>query len=294
LTFTSDSQIRLDLFLANESDLSRSSIQRLIKQGNCFVDDKVVTKPSFVLTGKVVVKVNIPQPITYDKVEPQSDISFDILYQDQDVAVINKPQNLTVHPSLNNTKNTLVNALMQKLDSLSGINGVMRPGIVHRLDKQTSGVMVIAKNDKAQINLSLQFANRQVKKIYVGVVESFLKTQHGCINAPISRNKQDRKKMAVNIGGKHATTKYNVLKYLDNSTLVKFELLTGRTHQIRVHCKHLGHPIVGDIIYGNDRTYPHQLLHALILEFDHPSSGKRLKFTAPLPNYFLKFINPKL
>ncbi|MDR3021685.1 MAG: RluA family pseudouridine synthase [Clostridiales bacterium] len=281
--------IRLDVFLAYATKLTRANVQRLIKKGCCEVDGTVVVKSSFILSqhSKVELKVEVDAQI--DKILPQSDIDVNIIYQDEDIAVIDKPQGLTVHPANNIYSGTLVNALMYKLDNLSKMNGLQRPGIVHRLDKETSGIMLIAKHDRSHFFLSSQFANRQIKKLYLGVVEGKLKTDNGAINAPIGRHRQDRKKMSVLQGGRHAITKYKVLQQMANTALLEFDLLTGRTHQIRVHCKHIGHPIVGDAIYGNTKLYSRQLLHARIIEFKHPN-GQQMKFEAKIPQYFEDFL----
>jgi 23S rRNA pseudouridine1911/1915/1917 synthase len=238
-----------------------------------------------------IVKMIEPDIIEQDKIQAQ-DIDIEILYQDSDIAVVNKPQGMIVHPAGNIYSDTLVNALLHKLDCLSGINGELRPGIVHRLDKETSGLMLIAKHDEAHNHLSRQFAERTVTKRYLGVVTGRLSQNTGTVHAPIARHKRDRKKMAVVLNGKHATTKYKVLCNLSNSSqLVEFDLLTGRTHQIRVHCQHLGHPIVGDIIYGNTNQYACQLLHSHKVSFVHPVSNHRLHFEAQLPQYFIDYLD---
>ncbi|MCL1944688.1 MAG: RluA family pseudouridine synthase [Firmicutes bacterium] len=281
---------RLDIFLAEVSNFTRSKIQYLIKDGKVLVDDVAIFKPSFVLSIGSKVVIFLSNPKEQQKILPQ-DLNIEILYQDNDIAVINKPQGMTVHPANNIYTDTLVNALLYKLDNLSGINGELRPGIVHRLDKETSGIMLIAKHDVSHNILSQQFKNRTISKIYWGVVQGKLKQQSGTINTLIARHKSDRKKMTVSSSGKHATTKYKVLKDFNQSQLVEFDLLTGRTHQIRVHCKYLNTPIVGDIIYGNTKLCQHQLLHAYKIEFVHPLTNQKMKFEAPLPQYFLKYIN---
>ena len=287
--YTSDNIQRLDAFLAEQSGLTRSKVQKLITDGNVLVDGVAVLKSSSMLKVGSVVDISIPEPVEQTKILPQ-DIDIEILYQDDDIAVINKPQGMIVHPAGNIYSDTLVNALLEKLDKLSGINGELRPGIVHRLDKETSGIMLIAKNDIAHNHLSVQFQNREIKKIYLGVTAGRMKQTSGTINAPIARHPKDRKKMSVMPTGKHATTKYKVIKDLQNTQLVEFDLLTGRTHQIRVHCKYLGHPIVGDNIYGSTALYKYQLLHSHIVEFVHPVSQERMRFVAELPPHFTKYI----
>ncbi|MBR2989186.1 MAG: RluA family pseudouridine synthase, partial [Clostridia bacterium] len=233
---------RLDSVITENSEYTRSFIKKLFEDGQILVNGIVPKKSGQSVKSGDVIKLEIPAPI--EKIE-KKDIPIEVIYQDDDIAIINKPQGLTVHPAGTNYDNTLVNALMFNLDSLSGINGEIRPGIVHRLDKDTSGVMVVAKNDKAHLSLSEQIANRTVKKEYVAIVEGNLKNDEGRVETLIGRNPKDRKLMAVTTTGRVAITDYKVIARLDENCLVHFRIHTGRTHQIRVHCKHLGHPIVG-------------------------------------------------
>ncbi len=219
------------------------------------------------------------------------DIPLDIVYQDNDVAVINKPQGMVVHAGNGNKSSTLVNALLYHLDNLSGINGVIRPGIVHRIDKNTSGLLVVAKNDAAHVKLAEQLADKSCRRIYYALLEGVVKDDFGVIDTFIGRNPKDRKKMSVTSYGRRAITEYRVIERYNGYTLCEFSLKTGRTHQIRVHCKHIGHPIVGDPEYGyksNKFGLNGQLLHAGKLEFIHPTTGKKVCFEAPLPEYFVK------
>lgn len=278
--------IRLDVYLTNELDLTRSRIKQLIEDGSITVN-KLAVKCGKSLKEGDIIEVNISEP-TLLTVEPQ-DIPLDIIFEDDDIAVINKQQGLVVHPANNNYKDTLVNALMFHLNSLSGINGVIRPGIVHRLDKDTSGVIVVAKNDAAHLSLSTQMANRQTKKIYRAIVEGKVVKDSGTIETNIGRNPKDRKQMAVVRVGRTAITKYNVLHRYNEFTYMEFQLLTGRTHQIRVHSKFIGHPIVGDLTYGYGKQrfkLNGQLLHSYQLTIIHPTSKEQMTFTAPLPKYF--------
>jgi len=216
------------------------------------------------------------------------------VYEDDDIAVINKPQGLTVHPASGNYTDTLVNALMFRLDNLSSINGEIRPGIVHRLDKDTSGIMVVAKNDKAHVSLSTQIAERKVKKQYLAIVEGNMPELQGKIEAPIGRSKKDRKQMAVVSDGRYALTGYRVIESFSTNSLVLFDLHTGRTHQIRVHAKHVGHPIVGDPVYGYKKqkfNLGGQLLHSYSLTLTHPVTGEEMNFTAKIPEYFTEVYN---
>lgn len=287
ITSEADSR-RLDSFIADNSGLTRSRAQRLIEQGSVTVDGNAVTKPSVAVKQDSVVKVSLPDEVTLDV--PAQNISLDIVYQDNDLAVINKQQGLTVHPANGVNTDTLVNALLYHIKDLSGINGVLRPGIVHRLDKDTSGLLVVAKNDAAHVELQRQIQCKQCRRIYLALLEGVIKQDEGVIDKPIGRSRTDRKKMDVVFDGRQAETHYKVIERFANYTLVRFELKTGRTHQIRVHAaKCLYHPVVGDKTYGykNCRfNLDGQLLHAQALEFAHPSTGEHMSFTAPLPDYF--------
>ncbi len=282
---------RLDSFLTEKTTFTRSRIKNLIDEGKITIQGKKV-KPSQ--------KVSVGDRIEFDEIEPveldltPQNIPIDIVYQDSDIAVINKPQGLTVHAGGGTTGHTLVNALLYHLDSLSGINGVIRPGIVHRIDKDTSGLLVVAKNDKAHLNLSNQIATKSAKRIYIALLEGVLKSDEGEITTFIDRSQKDRKQMAVSRSGRIATTNYKTLKRWKNHTLCEFSLQTGRTHQIRVHSKHLGHPIVGDKVYGYKKSTFNlngQLLHAKTLILTHPKSGELMTFNAPIPDYFQRVID---
>lgn len=285
---------RVDIFLAeNVEELTRSSIKRLIDGGKVLVNGKAVKAARGIKAGDGV-EIEIPDPVALS-VEPE-DIPIDIVYEDGDLAVINKPQGMVVHPACGNTSGTLVNALLYRLDSLSGINGVIRPGIVHRIDKDTSGLLVVAKNDKAHVALSKQIAEKTCHRIYVALQEGVLKDDEGKIVTDIARDSADRVKMAVVPAGKGKTaiTEYKVIKRYKEYTLTQFTLYTGRTHQIRVHAKYMGHPIVGDPVYGYKKQkfkLGGQLLHAQRLILTHPTSGKVMEFTAPLPDYFQNVLN---
>ena len=234
------------------------------------------------------VEFTLPEPKTLD-VEPNSEIKLNIVYEDEHFAVINKPQGMVVHPASSYTKNdTLVNALLADLDKLSSINGVIRPGIVHRLDKDTSGLIVVAKTDEAHKSLASQIEKKTARRIYFGLCDGNFKEDNGTIDAPIARNKRDRKKMGIDPDGRRAVTHYTVLERFGKYTLVRFELETGRTHQIRVHSSHIHHPIVGDEVYGGSTAlYKNgQLLHARQLVLTHPISGEKMTFEAELPDYF--------
>ena len=277
---------RMDVFLAKKLDFTRSKVKNLLDKEKCFIDDKVV-KPRDITKIGDIVTVEIDDPISLE-IKPV-EIPLDIVYQDEDLAVINKQQGLTVHQGSGTDENTLVNALLYHLDNLSGINGVIRPGIVHRIDKDTSGLLVVAKNDEAHVELSKQIERKTCKRTYYALLEGVLKKDSGEIDTYIDRNKKDRTKMAVSDSGRRAVTKFKVIKRYKEHTLCEFNLLTGRTHQIRVHAKHIGHPVVGDLTYGfkSQRFKLNgQLLHAIKLEFIHPRTKKAVSFEAPLPEYF--------
>lgn len=283
-----DIGVRLDKFLQNQyPDKTRSHIKHWIEDGIVLVNGKVVKSGySLKITddiemGEVVEKVLSNEP---------QDIPIDIVYEDSDLAVINKPQGMVVHPAVKNYDGTLVNALMYKLDSLSSINGVIRPGIVHRLDKDTSGLMVVAKNDKAHVSLSEQISKKECRRIYWALVDGVVK-ENGEIVTHIGRDSRNRLKMAVvdEDKGKLAHTIYRVLEVFDKYSLVEFELKTGRTHQIRVHSSYLHHAIVGDKLYNNNKckfNLDGQLLHAKKLILTHPTTNKVMEFESELPEYF--------
>lgn len=277
---------RLDCFLAEQTDLTRSRIKKLCDDGFVLVNN-VIAKSNKTLKLNDVVVLTIPE--AQNSCVKAENIPIDIVYQDEDLAVINKPQGLTVHAGNGTNDYTLVNALLFHLDKLSGINGVIRPGIVHRIDKNTSGLLVVAKNDEAHLSLSKQIENKTCKRVYIALLEGVLKQDSGTISTFISRNQKDRTKMAVSVVGREAVTDYKVVKRYRNYTLCEFSLRTGRTHQIRVHAKHIGHPIVGDPEYGfkNQKfNLAGQLLHAYKIEFIHPSSKEKRSFSADIPDYF--------
>lgn len=288
VVFVVDSPARLDAAVAaSVEDVTRSLAQKLIGMGNVSVNGKVVTKNGYALSAKDSVAVQTVDPVELS-VAPE-DIPIDIVYEDADMIVVNKQQGLVVHPSVGTPSGTLVNALMNVRDRFSGINGVVRPGIVHRLDKNTSGLLVVAKNDKAHLSLAEQIATKEAKRFYMALVDGNIKEDEGVICEPIARNPKDRKQMAVVEGGREATTLYTVVERFGQYTLVKFELKTGRTHQIRVHAKYIHHPVVGDDVYGGSNKFglAGQLLTAYRLELDQPTTGERLAFEIPLPPYFL-------
>ncbi|AEF94112.1 pseudouridine synthase, RluA family [Desulfotomaculum nigrificans CO-1-SRB] len=279
---------RLDVFLSGQChDLSRSYIQRLIEEGQVTVND-LPTKANYKLRVGDRVAVEVP-PAEELQVVPEP-IPLDIYYEDNDVIVVNKPRGMVVHPAEGNTSGTLVNALLYHCRDLSGINGVLRPGIVHRLDKDTSGLIMVAKNDLAHNSLAQQLKDRTVTRRYRALVHNNIREEVGTVNAPIGRDPRDRQRMAVvERNSKPAVTHYRVLERFGQYTLVECRLETGRTHQIRVHMAYIGHPVVGDPKYGP--TKPHfdldgQLLHAGVLGFKHPTTGQYLEFTAPLPDIF--------
>lgn len=281
---------RADIFLCSELEgYTRSSLKKLFDGGNVVCGGKAVKASQSVPCGAVLT-VTLPDAEEYGA-KPE-DIPIDIVYEDKDIAVVNKPQGMTVHMGNGNADGTLVNALLFRLDSLSGINGVIRPGIVHRIDKDTSGLLVVAKNDAAHLSLSKQIEEKSCKRTYLALLEGNLKTDNGTVTTYIGRDNKDRIKMAVvePDKGKLAITDYTVVKrYKEGYTLCRFDLHTGRTHQIRVHAKYLGHPVVGDPVYGIKKqkfNLNGQLLHAARLELNHPSTGERMTFEAPLPDYF--------
>lgn len=281
---------RADIFLSeNLEGVTRSSAKKLFENGNVLINGKN-GKPSQQISAGDRVEVTLPDAVEYCA-KPE-DIPIEIIYEDNDIAVINKPQGMTVHAGNGNTEGTLVNALLFKLDSLSGINGVIRPGIVHRIDKDTSGLLVVAKNDRAHLSLSKQIEEKTCRRTYLALLEGVLKDDSGTVTTYIGRHPQDRVKMAVVSPdkGKIAITDFTVLeRYSQGYTLCRFDLHTGRTHQIRVHARHLGHPVVGDTVYGIKKqkfTLNGQLLHAWRLQLSHPTTGKIMTFEASLPDYF--------
>lgn len=287
-----DSHKRIDLFLTDRChDLTRSYIQKLISDGLVTVNGKQV-KANYKIKLGDEVNILIPPPI--DLTVEAEEIPLEILYEDADVIVVNKPQGMVVHPASGNYSGTLVNALLKHCKDLSGINGVIRPGIVHRLDKDTSGVIMAAKNDEAHLSLAAQIKARTVNRRYFALVRGNLPQESGTINAPIGRHPTDRKKMAVVFrNSKQAITHFQVRERFGDYTLIEAKLETGRTHQIRVHMSYLGFPVVGDPKYGpkkQDFNLQGQFLHAYLLGFYHPRTGKYLEFTAPLPAHMERIL----
>lgn len=281
-----DKSERLDVFLSEKLDKTRSAVKKLVDDGEITVGGNKVKAGRVLKIGEEI-SVNIPDPVKLD-LEAEN-IPLDIIYQDKDIAIINKPQGMTVHAGNGTHGSTLVNALLYHLDSLSGINGVIRPGIVHRIDKDTSGLLVVAKNDAAHLSLSEQIKNKTCHRIYLALLEGTVKQNDGIIDTFIGRSDKNRTMMAVKDSGRRAVTHFKVLKRYKEFTFAEFKLETGRTHQIRVHCKYIGHPIVGDPVYGYEKQkfkLNGQLLHAWKLELSHPSTGERMSFEAPLPDYF--------
>lgn len=290
---TEEANKRIDIFLNDElEDMSRSALQRLIENGSITVNGKIISK-NYKLRKGDNINIEIPEPEELSVV-PEN-IPLEILYEDNDLIVLNKPQNMVVHPAPGHYTGTLVNGLMYHCgNDLSGINGVMRPGIVHRIDKDTSGVLVIAKSDLAHRALSLQLAQHSMKRIYNAVVYNNIKNDEGTISANIGRSLKDRKKMAVvDREGRKAVTHYRVIDRMGKFNLVELRLETGRTHQIRVHMSYIGHPLLGDPVYGPKKqvfNLEGQVLHAKTLGFIHPRTGKYMEFETELPEYFKKLI----
>ena len=282
---------RADVVLAAMLELTRSNMQKLLDEGRAVKGTKVIKSNYKVKLGDEIV-VTLPEPQPLD-VQPEN-IPLDIIYEDEDVVVVNKARGMVVHPAAGNYSGTLVNALLYHCKNLSGINGVIRPGIVHRLDKDTSGIMICAKNDAAHVSLSEQIQSKSAQRTYLAVVRGNLKTDSGVIETQIARDKDDRKKMAVvKEGGRNAVTEYEVVERFGKYTIVKCKLKTGRTHQIRVHMEYLGYPLVGDPKYSPMKTpfsINGQALHSLTLAFDHPRTGERMEFEAKLPEDLHKVV----
>ena len=279
---------RLDTYIPSvDTDITRTSAQRLIEDGNILVNGKNA-KVSYKIQENDKISVEIPEP---KQIELKAqNIPIEIVYEDSDIIVVNKPKGMVVHPANGNPDGTLVNAIMAICkDSLSGIGGEIRPGIVHRIDKDTSGLLIVAKNDNAHVKMSEQIKNHEVKKTYIALVRGVFKENEATIDMPIGRSTSDRKKMAINKNGKNAITHIKVLKRFDKYTLLKVNIETGRTHQIRVHLSHIGYPIVGDYTYSNGKNefdVVGQCLHAQKLEFKHPITQKDMCLEAELPQYF--------
>ncbi len=285
---------RLDVYIVSkDSDVTRTSAQRQIEQGNVTINGKKTTKVSYKVSNGDEIEIEEKEPVEIEL--KAQDIPVDIVYEDKDIIVVNKPKGMVVHPANGNPDGTLVNAIMAICkDSLSGIGGEIRPGIVHRLDKDTSGLLIVAKNDMAHVNMSEQIKRHEVKKTYIALVRGVVKENEATIDMPIGRSNSDRKKMAVTKNGKNAVTHIKVLKRYDKYTLLEVNIETGRTHQIRVHLAHIGYPVIGDYIYSNGKNefgIVGQCLHAKSLEFKHPITGEDMKLEAPLPAYFKNVIN---
>ena len=284
---------RLDKIVSKiETNLSREAIQRMIKSGKILVNGKQEKTSYKTELGDIItIEQEVPEEI---ELKPQ-EMPLDIVYEDDDILVVNKEKGIVVHPGNGNPDGTLVNAVMARCKgSLSGIGGKIRPGIVHRIDKDTSGLVIIAKNDNSHINLSKQIQNREVEKTYIALVRGKIKENEATINMPIGRSTKDRKKMAVIKTGKEAITRFKVLKRYNEFTLLEVKIETGRTHQIRVHLSEIGYPIVGDEVYSNGKNpfnVKGQMLHAAKLTFKHPGTGEKITVEAPLPQYFKDVLN---
>lgn len=287
-----DDLIRIDKFIANvASDLTRSRIQGLISDGNITVNDKVV-KANYKVREQDNIKILIPDAVPVDI--PAEDIPLDIVYEDDDILIVNKPKGMVVHPAPGHYTGTLVNALMHHCkDNLSGINGELRPGIVHRIDMDTTGLLVVCKNDKAHNFVAEQLKEHSITRKYQAIVYNAFKDEDGIVEGNIGRHPNDRKKMTITPNGKEAITHYKVLKNMGKYTLIECQLETGRTHQIRVHMSSINHPLLGDEVYG-PKTCPFklqgQVLHAKTLGFIHPTTKEYMEFDSELPTYFTKLI----
>ena len=282
--------VRLDRFISDGApELSRSYIKGLVSEGKVLVNGRT-QKPSYIVAAGDEITVNVPPPVDITP-EPEN-IPLDILYEDNDIIIVNKPKGMVVHPAAGHSHGTLVNALLYHCkDSLSGINGIIRPGIVHRIDADTTGSLIVCKNDIAHRNIAEQIAKHSINRIYEGFVYGNVKEDTGRIDEPIGRHPKNRKKMAVVRGGKEAITEYSVLERFDSGRAcrMEFKLYTGRTHQIRVHMAHIGHPLLGDTVYGSAKNPYHlqgQALHARIIGFVHPATGEYMEVEAPAPEYF--------
>jgi 23S rRNA pseudouridine1911/1915/1917 synthase len=277
---------RIDKYLANQiKEASRSQIQDWIKEGRVTVNEESV-KANYTLQPGDEIEIDVPEPEEIDA-KPE-DIAIDIVYEDEDVVVVNKPQGMVVHPGAGHASGTLVNALLYHVKDLSGINGKIRPGIVHRIDKDTSGLLMVAKNDVAHEKLSEQLQEKQAQRTYLALVHGIISHEKGTIDAPIGRDPKNRKKFAVVDNGKPSVTHFEVMERFDDFTLVKLQLETGRTHQIRVHMDYIGFPLAGDPMYGPRKTLEGngQFLHASSLGFTHPITGEEKLFEVPLPDLF--------
>lgn len=287
-----DKGARIDKFISdNVEELTRSAVQGLMEKGKILVSGKSVSK-NYKLRDGDTVEVEIPEPEPMDALP--EDIPLDIVYEDSDLLVVNKPKGMVVHPAHGNHSGTLVNALLHHCgDSLSGINGVIRPGIVHRIDKNTSGLLIVAKNDAAHLHLAEQIKVHSFTREYEAVASGYFKETEGTIDAPIGRHKTDRKKMCVTTeNSRNAVTHYSVIRQYGGYAHVRLRLETGRTHQIRVHLAYIGHPVLGDDVYGKAyKGIEGQCLHARKIGFIHPTTGEYMEFTSELPDYFVSILN---
>ena len=289
--FSGENGTRLDVFVSLAAQISRSRAAKLMESGNVTVNGVAVSKNTKLKVGDEV-EIIVPDPENYDAL-PEN-IHLDIVYEDSDLLVVNKPKGMVVHPAAGNYSGTLVNALMYHCaDSLSGINGVMRPGIVHRIDKNTSGLLIVAKNDYSHGILAEQIKEHSFTREYEAVVYGRLKNESGTVDAPIARHPKERKQMAIVEGGRNAVTHYRVIDELNGFTHIRLRLETGRTHQIRVHMSHIGHPVAGDDVYGPKKVITDlsgQCLHAKKIGFVHPRTKEYLEFDSALPEYFQSFL----
>jgi 23S rRNA pseudouridine1911/1915/1917 synthase len=290
ITLKADGTKRLDVLLCGAGALTRSRVEQLIREGKASVDDRVENKPGMRPHAGAALELLVPEDKPAEAAA--QDIPLHILYEDDDLAVVEKPCGMVVHPAAGNEDGTLVNALLHHLKNLSGIGGVMRPGIVHRLDKDTSGLLLVAKHDTAHVELSRQLKDREMEKHYLAVVEGVIKEDSGVVDAPIARSKTNRKRMAIDPMGRPAVTRWRLVEELKGGSLLDVHLITGRTHQIRVHMAHLHHPVAGDPIYGlkHGLPAPRLMLHARTLAFTHPKTGERMCFEAPIPEVFAAFL----
>ena len=283
-----DAGLRLDVYLAKEQVApSRSFIQRLIEDGAVRVNGRVEIKPSYRVRASDVIEVSLPPPEDVSACVPPEDIAIAVLYEDDDLLVVDKPRGMTVHPGAGRTTGTLVNALLGRQMNLSGIGGPLRPGIVHRLDRNTTGVMIVAKTDQAHLRLAADLAAHRVGRHYLALVRGNIVENEGVVDAPIGRHAVDRKRQAVVAGGRRAVTRFRTLERFGDYTLIEATLETGRTHQIRVHMQYIGRPVAGDPVYGGVRDelgLAAQALHSAKVEFTHPATGRHMVFVADMPD----------
>ena len=283
-----DAGLRLDVYLAKEQVApSRSFIQSLIEDGAVRVNGRVEIKPSYRVRASDVIEVSLPPPEDVSACVPPEDIAIAVLYEDDDLLVVDKPRGMTVHPGAGRTTGTLVNALLGRQMNLSGIGGPLRPGIVHRLDRNTTGVMIVAKTDQAHLRLAADLAAHRVGRHYLALVRGNIVENEGVVDAPIGRHAVDRKRQAVVAGGRRAVTRFRTLERFGDYTLIEATLETGRTHQIRVHMQYIGRPVAGDPVYGGVRDelgLAAQALHSAKVEFTHPATGRHMVFEADMPD----------